>query len=115
MSQCFKRIYELIKTMINEKISYWKEQGVIPIKDFLAIVDFLDQTAGPSIFMNEKANDTLVQRVMKKVEELKLWQFKNSKNGFDTLDEFHTGATQKVYISEVCSVSSSVRFTLQVE
>ena len=40
MSQCFKRIYELIKTMINEKISYWKEQGVIPIKDFLAIVDF---------------------------------------------------------------------------
>ena len=35
--------------------------------------------------MNEKANDTLVQRVMKKVEELKLWQFKNSKNGFDVV------------------------------
>ncbi|MBE6642659.1 MAG: RNA polymerase sigma factor [Ruminococcaceae bacterium] len=33
--------------------------------------------------MNEKWNDTLVQKVMKKVEELKLWQVKNSKDGFD--------------------------------
>lgn len=33
--------------------------------------------------MNEEYNDTLVQRVMKKVEELKLWQFKNDKTGFE--------------------------------
>ena len=33
--------------------------------------------------MNEKYSDTLVQRVMKKVEELKLWQFKNDKSGFE--------------------------------
>ncbi|MBE6598282.1 MAG: RNA polymerase sigma factor [Ruminococcaceae bacterium] len=33
--------------------------------------------------MNEKYNDTLVQKVMKKVEELKLWQFKNCKDGFE--------------------------------
>ena len=33
--------------------------------------------------MNEKYNDTLVQRVMKKVEELKLWQVKNDKSGFE--------------------------------
>ncbi|MCM1054824.1 MAG: sigma-70 family RNA polymerase sigma factor [Bacteroides sp.] len=33
--------------------------------------------------MNEEYNDTLVQRVMKKVEELKQWQYKNSKNGFE--------------------------------
>ena len=33
--------------------------------------------------MNEEFNDTLVQRVMKKVEELKQWQYKNSKNGFE--------------------------------
>ena len=32
--------------------------------------------------MNEKANDTLVERVMKKVEELKLWQMQNDKSGF---------------------------------
>lgn len=32
--------------------------------------------------MNEQIDDTLVQRVMKKVEELKCWQVKNSKNGF---------------------------------
>ena len=37
--------------------------------------------------MNEKANDTLVQRVMKKVEELKRWQPKNSKNGFAVVYE----------------------------
>ncbi len=33
--------------------------------------------------MNEKYNDTLVTRVMKKVEELKLWQVKNNKSGFE--------------------------------
>ncbi len=33
--------------------------------------------------MNEKYNDTLVERVMKKVEELKLWQIKNDKSGFE--------------------------------
>ena len=35
--------------------------------------------------MNEKYNDTLVERVMKKVEELKLWQFKNDKSGFEKI------------------------------
>ncbi|MBO5649640.1 MAG: sigma-70 family RNA polymerase sigma factor [Clostridia bacterium] len=33
--------------------------------------------------MNEKYGDTLVVRVMKKVEELKLWQVKNDKSGFE--------------------------------
>ncbi|MBQ4575057.1 MAG: RNA polymerase sigma factor [Clostridia bacterium] len=33
--------------------------------------------------MNEKANDTLVERVMKKVEQLKLWRLKNDKTGFE--------------------------------
>ncbi len=33
--------------------------------------------------MNEKYSDTLVQRVMKKVEELKLWRLKNDKHGFE--------------------------------
>ena len=35
--------------------------------------------------MNEKANDTLVERVMKKVDELKLWQIKNDKSGFGSV------------------------------
>lgn len=35
--------------------------------------------------MNEKYSDTLVQRVMKKVEELKLWQVKNDKSGFEVI------------------------------
>ncbi len=35
--------------------------------------------------MNEEYSDTLLQKVMKKVEELKKWQFKNSKNGFETV------------------------------
>jgi predicted DNA-binding protein YlxM (UPF0122 family) len=32
--------------------------------------------------MNENMNDTLVERVMKKVEELKLWCFRDNKDGF---------------------------------
>ena len=35
--------------------------------------------------MNEKYTDTLVQRVMKKVDELKLWQLRNDKTGFDAV------------------------------
>lgn len=35
--------------------------------------------------MNEKYSDTLMQRVMKKVEELKLWQVKNDKSGFEKI------------------------------
>ncbi|MBR5515188.1 MAG: sigma-70 family RNA polymerase sigma factor [Clostridia bacterium] len=35
--------------------------------------------------MNEEYNDTLVKRVMKKVEELKGWKSKNSKKGFDAV------------------------------
>ncbi|MEA4833076.1 MAG: sigma-70 family RNA polymerase sigma factor [Oscillospiraceae bacterium] len=35
--------------------------------------------------MNEDINDTMTERVMKKVEELKNWQFQNSKNGFETV------------------------------
>lgn len=33
--------------------------------------------------MNERQNDTLVTKVMKKVEELKLWKFLNNKDGFE--------------------------------
>lgn len=35
--------------------------------------------------MNEKWNDTLVEKVMKKVEELKLWQLRNNKDGFEVI------------------------------
>ena len=35
--------------------------------------------------MNETMNDTLTQRVMKKVEELKRWQYQNSKTGFEAV------------------------------
>lgn len=35
--------------------------------------------------MNEEYNDTFVKRVMKKVEELKSWKYKNSKKGFEKL------------------------------
>ncbi|MBO5109971.1 MAG: RNA polymerase sigma factor [Clostridia bacterium] len=37
--------------------------------------------------MNEHYSDTLVQRVMKKVEELKLWQLKTDKTGFEAVYE----------------------------
>lgn len=33
--------------------------------------------------VNEKVNDTLTEKVIKKVEELKLWQRKNKKDGFE--------------------------------
>lgn len=35
--------------------------------------------------MDEKYDDTLVRRVMKKVEELKLWRLRNDKTGFDAV------------------------------
>ncbi len=35
--------------------------------------------------MNERENDTLLEKVMKKIEELKLWHFREDKTGFDAL------------------------------
>lgn len=35
--------------------------------------------------MNERENDTLVEKVMKKVKELEEWKFKTSKNGFEDI------------------------------
>lgn len=35
--------------------------------------------------MNEKYGDTLTEKIMKKVEELKLWQIKNDKSGFEDI------------------------------
>ncbi len=35
--------------------------------------------------MNEKETDTLVRKVMKKVEELKLWRLKDNKEGFEVV------------------------------
>lgn len=35
--------------------------------------------------VSEQINDTLVRKVMKKVEELKLWELKNSKEGFSNV------------------------------
>ena len=46
--------------------------------------------------MDENANDTFVQKVMKKVEELKAWQFKNSKNGFETVYNDVLGDVEKL-------------------
>ncbi len=37
--------------------------------------------------MSENKDDRLVVKVMKKVEELKLWRLKNNKNGFETVYE----------------------------
>jgi len=37
--------------------------------------------------MDERENDTLLQKVMKKVEELKLWRLKSSKSGFESVYE----------------------------
>jgi hypothetical protein len=35
--------------------------------------------------MNEEIRDTFVKKVMKKVEEMKLWQLMNSKDGFEVV------------------------------
>jgi len=35
--------------------------------------------------MNENMNDNLLARIMKKVNEIKLWQLKNNRTGFDAL------------------------------
>jgi len=37
--------------------------------------------------MNEKDTDTLVEKVMKKVEEMKLWQVRHNKSGFEKVYE----------------------------
>ncbi len=86
------RLPEKVKTII--KLHYFEGLSVVEIADKLRIsqgtvksqlYDGRKKIRKELCAMNEKWNDTLVEKVMKKVAELKLWQFKNSKDGFETV------------------------------
>ena len=52
--------------------------------------------------IDEQIDDTLVQRVMKKVKELKLWKLKNSKQGFETVYKDVLAEAEELPESVVC-------------
>lgn len=62
--------YGMIKKAVEECIDSWKEQKNVPIKDFLAIIDFLDQTAGESLFMDKETNERVFDAHMEIYELL---------------------------------------------
>lgn len=62
--------YGMIKKTIEKCIDNWKEQKTVPIKDFLAIIDFLDQTAGESLFMDKETNERVLDAHMEIYELL---------------------------------------------
>lgn len=82
---------EKIKNVIH--LYYFEGLSIVEIADRMSVsagtvkrqlYDGRKQLRKDLCAMNEDINDTLVQRVMKKVEELKLWRLKNNKNGFET-------------------------------
>ena len=81
---------EKVKTIIN--LHYFEGLSIVEIADRLCISqgtvksqlhDGRKKIRKELCAVNEKWNDTLVEKVMKKVAELRLWQFKNSKDGFE--------------------------------
>ncbi len=92
LGKSISRLPEKVKNIIN--LYYFQGLSVVEIADKLRISqgtvksglhDGRKKIRKELCAMNEKWNDTLVEKVMKKVEELKLWQFKNSKDGFETI------------------------------
>lgn len=92
LGKSISRLPEKVKNIIN--LHYFQGLSVVEIADKLRISqgtvksglhDGRKKIRKELCAMNEKWNDTLVEKVMKKVEELKLWQFKNSKDGFETI------------------------------
>ena len=86
------RLPERIKTIIT--LHYFEGRSVSEIADRLRISqgtiksglhDGRKRNRKELCAMNEKWSDTFAEKVMTKVEELKLWQFKTGKHGFETV------------------------------
>ncbi len=92
LHKSISRLPEKVKNII--KLHYFEGLSVVEIADKLRISqgtvksglhDGRKKIRKELCAMNENWNDTLVEKVMKKVAELKLWQFKNSKDGFEAV------------------------------
>jgi len=86
------RLSDKVRTIIQ--LYYFEGLSIVEIADRMSISqgtvkwqlhDGRKKIRKELCAMNEKWNDTLVERVMKKVEELKLWRLKNSKDGFEVV------------------------------
>lgn len=86
------RLPERVKEII--RLYYFEELSIVEIADRLHLAEGTvkwqlnngrKKLRKELCAMNEEMNDALVRRVMKKVEELKTWQYKNSKKGFETV------------------------------
>ncbi len=89
LQKSISRLPERVKTIIN--LHYFEGLSIVEIAERLRVsqgtvksglYDGRKKIRKELCAMNEKWNDTFTEKVMKKVEELKLWQFKNSKDGF---------------------------------
>ncbi len=92
VSKSVERLPEKVRKIIH--LHYFEGLSIVEIADRMRISegtvkwqlhDGRKRIRKELCAMNEKYTDTLVQRVMKKVEELKLWQLKNDKTGFETV------------------------------
>ncbi len=92
LKKSISRLPERVKTIIN--LHYFEGLSIVEIAERLRVTqgtvksqlhDGRKKIRKELCAMNEKWNDTLTEKVMKKVEELRLWQFKNSKDGFEVV------------------------------
>ena len=93
-SENFRKTMEGLPEKVGEiiRLHYFEGLSIVEIADRMRISegtvksqlhDGRKRIRRELCAMDEKWNDTLVRKVMKKVEELKLWKVKNDKSGFE--------------------------------
>lgn len=64
-----EQLFEKIKNYLNGKETEWKEAGIIPISDAVALFNLIDQLAGGSRFWSE-ATEFRVEDALAELQEI---------------------------------------------
>ena len=116
VSRMPERVGEVIRMHYFEELSVSEIAGRLNVSEGTVkwqLHDGRKRIRGELCAMNETMNDTLTRRVMKKVEELKRWQYKNNKNGFEAIYRETLAAVDE--LPESCDTQEKTKYSAMAD